>query len=1669
MLSDEQAQQRLKEMKSADWRVQAKRRTGRLPKLDGEAVRRLADLQPDKQGHDTTDWAKRLREQEKRRRQAAAHLDALSSQRRTASFAAVFPRLAEHLERAWQSHKASPYQARFSFRAPSEDAITGPARAGWLEDLTNHLSGYDPDAVWVAEWAPYITRYYGGDVLGRLLAAAIDGGGEEGNRVLQTLIDSANGDHEIGAMGRHVTTALMSCSRPEAWDYVEKLLLAAQRQEGLRQAILEAIDLAHPDAYRRMLRLILEHNLVRFASVVRAADVWFALRWDSASAKVIKTAIERALRYLDDAEARALALKGTDPEEAFMALWAIAFEDATRAVPAAARLLEHDKVDMRFTGGWLLMLLGLNRAHDALRRSLDDEDLRLVNLGLSSSATLIAADELKEPMFAKLVEIVGRLPAKVTKLKPLLWPWLEFTIERSEAADLLPLVATEEDWPRVIDHVSAMSPNGRAAVIATLKKRKTPPVGARELLLKLTGDRSGGVRDEAVKLLGRQEPTPAEAEHLEELLTRKSGDLRRGILRLLAKQTDAEALRSAERLIAAKSKPQRLAGLELVRTLHTTKRAVKKCTSLINAYCGDHAPLSDDEQNLVDPVIGIVRTKPKLDDVFGLLDASKLTRPAPLAKPKATLFTKAAGAYLSALDDVVHVHRETPVTVETWEGEKQELLGNASSLWRYHEGEQREVSAGFPLKEVWLDWYEKRPKQFRDRDGFDAARASVITSFFDWRGALHDASGMTAKVISGSGEAKLRYPRQVRDIVEFLARRHRPSGLIDYWLAASETALSLIPSKFVVRWLRTHNHAYRAWLGRATADFLQKPSRWSDEQIRRLIHIHLWLDQPVDRKGREMLAKEKLKQQEKLDEAEAQKARAAGQYARHLRGRYSIREPIDVRLMGHALRLKCWNEHDAIARIVGVGTDDHPRHVRNSAELMGTLTTRKPHRAIQDYPPLADIVDSVRTRLLEVEVARGEEATEATNLASRLQTVPGTDWLVRVLVALGKLPFLRSYSYYTGEGKDKKSIFSELIRASLPDTEDSVTDFAAKVKAAGIAEKRLIELAVFAPQWAAYVEHTLGWPGFEDGVWWIHAHTKDDQWSVPKEAREAWAAEVSERTPLDSRDLVDGAVDVAWFTRTYETLKKKRWDQLYAAAKNASAGGGHKRAQLFADAMLGRVTKTELTQRIKEKRHKDAVRALGLLPLARGKGRDGDLLRRYELLQEFLRTSKQFGSMRQTSEKRAVEIGQANLARTAGYPGPLRLQWAMEAKAVQDLADGAVSVTVGPTTVSLSVTDTGEPVIGVEKDGKALKSIPAAAKKDRNVKGLRDRKTALKRQASRMRKTLEQMMCDGEGFLGEELAGLAAHPLMRPMLERLVFIGEGIIGYPREGGRLLEDYSGKREPVKKSENLRLAHPYDLLDRGDWSDWQRDCFAGERVQPFKQLFRELYVLTEAERTEATGSKRYAGQQANPRQAIALLGGRGWVVLPEEGVRKTYHDHKLSVWIEFQEHFYTPAEVDGLTIENVRFSRPGEWQPIPLTEVPPLIFSEVMRDVDLVVSVAHRGGVDPEASASTIEMRSDLLRETLAVLGIENVRIEDHHALIDGEHAKYTLHLGSAVTHVMPGGSLFIVAVHSQHRGRLFLPFADDDPKTAEVMSKTLLLARDKQIKDPNILDQIRRLT
>ena len=239
------------------------------------------------------------------------------------------------------------------------------------------------------------------------------------------------------------------------------------------------------------------------------------------------------------------------------------------------------------------------------------------------------------------------------------------------------------------------------------------------------------------------------------------------------------------------------------------------------------------------------------------------------------------------------------------------------------------------------------------------------------------------------------------------------------------------------------------------------------------------------------------------------------------------------------------------------------------------------------------------------------------------------------------------------------------------------------------------------------------------------------------------------------------------------------------------------------------------------------------------------------------------------------------------------------------------------------------------------------------------------------------------------------------------------------------------------------------------------------QPFKQIFRELYVLTDAEAADSPISRRWAGHQLQTRQANGVFTARGWLGDRESGeVAKVYHHVGLVARVTFVDGWGTPAEVELPTLDAIYFTTRSDHVVQPLAAVPPIVFSETMRDLDLVVSVAHAGGVDPEATASTMEMRAALIRETARIMQLDNVSLHSSHALVEGSLGEYSVHLGSGTVHRRPGGSLCIIPVDAQRRGRLFLPFADDDPKSAEIVSKILMLARDSAIQDPTILDQLR---
>ena len=648
----------------------------------------------------------------------------------------------------------------------------------------------------------------------------------------------------------------------------------------------------------------------------------------------------------------------------------------------------------------------------------------------------------------------------------------------------------------------------------------------------------------------------------------------------------------------------------------------------------------------------------------------------------------------------------------------------------------------------------------------------------------------------------------------------------------------------------------------------------------------------------------------------------------------------------------------------------------------------------------------------------------------------------------------------------------------MPDANDSAETLKAYLIGTDISDARLIEAAMYSPEWIDIVGEYLGWDGFTAGCYYFMAHMNESFDDKRK-------AMIARFTPLEVDELNDGAFDRTWFTEVYDRLGDKRFQLIYKAAKYISDGAKHTRARKYADAALGKYDEPELMAEIEAKRNKDLLMAVGILPIEN----EEQIKDRYMFLQKFKKESRQFGAQRRASEAAAVSTAMRNMAINAGYQDVTRLTLRMESLVVQGMTEYFQPHEVGEVTVWLEMEDGGKCAVICEKNGKQLKSVPAKIKKDEYVLALMDAKKQMAEQSRRTKAMLEDAMESQEEYTWAEIRGMLENPVIHDMVAALVFkvvepdgvkagldstadsIMSGanelydsknvVLGFATEDGL---NVFGENIKLSDDTKLTVAHPFHMYMAGKWHDIQKYVFDNKIVQPFKQVFRELYVKTEEE-MNMEHSLRYAGNQIQPKKTLGCLRSRHWVADIEDGLQKVYYKENIVAQIYALADWFSPADIESPTLEWVVFSDRKTGKNMRIKDIPDIIFSEVMRDVDMAVSVAHAGGVDPETSHSTVEMRKAIAEFTMPLFRLTNVTFTKNHAVIEGKRANYTVHLGSGVVHQEAGPMINVLPVHSQRRGRIFLPFVDDDPKTSEVLTKILFFAEDNKIKDPYILGQI----
>lgn len=1526
-------------------------------------------------------------------------------------------------------------------------------------------------------------------------------------RVVSLVREAMLGDNSEILLSHTMIRAVVISGNRELLELLQKLLLAARLQEGLRQQILEQADAGSVETLTGFLKLCVKEDMFRYSSAIRALDVWTGLGYGDDKPALVKKYAALALECLEQPEARARYLDSENNLEAYFALWAMACYETDDCYRYVQTLLT-DPRKYRRALGWYFVSHSDSSQYRMIMAGqyLEERDKELLawvveNLAVTHQAVaayrwsrekVVAVanpalpDMLSERrrLFTRLEEVADYIGAGSHTYTGNPFPFSSVTLENTRVIGCMMSLAfydfDETLILKLADHRDKMNVNQRYAYYANYLNPQQRE-RHRELLREALHDRSIQVKEAAVKALSACTLLEQDLEALAESLRSKSSSLRKSVLDIFRRQPAEKLAPVLESMLQAQEEYQIQAAIELLLELGDKYPGLLREQQEHLKTLGDRT-LSSQTEILLRQLApgegdGAAPEVWNQENGFGLYDPEYVENwekgfevyephPATTAETaEALLYTEKEltqrltlpatefSALMAKMNAVFDRHADYEYEIQLYDGSrKKELFGSITGNVIPMPAEYgTPQSLRENRKLTMIPFYE----EFLEAAGDYAADPEKYVRLYfwtaSWSGERHMGRDMEFQswilpvINKGFNHYYSAYDTykqrdwQIRDVLKLMADRFDRHALF---------ACSLPLYLSLARLVGEEN------LGKNSVQ--RKPGST----------IYYYGD--VER------AAINLRMLGILRPLLAQTAAAPEDFAKWFQAEHRL-ESLAVGSVYSGLTIEDYFracDMEIVRRDVLYQRLLLKQDTDNSVRMLtNPLRWVRGRKILEQYPWAKEVVERAVNRIVDVEERRGELPTEVTPAARSIERFEGAGHFARLLAALGKENFFRGYEY--SADTTKRAVLSRLLKRCYPAAEDTPETLRAELARTDIKDNRLAEAVMYAPQWAGFAEKILDWPGLTCGVWFFHAHI-NETFSAEKETC------VALYSPITPQQFNDGAFDRGWFFQAYELLGEKRFQILYKSARYITSGSNqHRRSQLYTDAVLGRLQSRSLEAEITEKRNQEKLRCYPLIPIPEGERRE--VLHRYEFIQKFAKESRQFGAQRRESERKAVKTALENLAMTAGFADVNRMTWFLESEKLEELKPLTEPRELEGVRLWLAFEEDGTPELAVEKGGKRLKSLPKALQKQETVLEMKEAVKELKEQKSRARQSLERAMVEGTVFGPEELQKISGNPVLAPMLFSLVWVledkepaeeealtGQIVCGFleKAETGLALRGPDGKEiQACTAAVTLRIAHPHDLMKAGLWSAYMHELYQSRRTQPFKQVFREYYPITEDERQEKNISRRYAGYQVQPQKTVALLRGRGWTVDYEEGLQKVCYRENIIVRMYALADWFSPADIEAPTLEVIRFYDRKTGELMDLEKVPPVLFSEAMRDIDLAVSVAHVGGVDPEASHSTVEMRTAIARELVALLKLTNVTFIGSHAKIRGSLANYSVHMGSGVVHAEAVGMLSILPVHSQARGRIFLPFADDDPKTAEIMSKIILLAEDRKIKDTSILRQI----
>lgn len=1558
-------------------------------------------------------------------------------------------------------------------------------------------------------------QYYFETNFSYLYAAEIDLGNQAVIEALQEVILS---ESNTSYLSREMICGIVRSDHKELHELLGKLLLAARLQEGLRQTICEAMDCGTTEAFLKLLQVIEEHDLIRFSAVKRAVSTWIGIYDDNSVDRISQKLLSFMGNCLRDQTFCKEQLQTEDAVAINTALWALGFYEVRDAIKAMEQLIDHGTRHQKLAASFYNLTiydesLQLRAAKKVILEHTEDLELvtaympafdgrwhRMLYGSFEQENRYIR--ELKKPKAPVLTDyyqdreeaeafyqcfqtILSHLPKKGLLFNPFIFPWHQASLEPSQLlcqlAYLAYLLQDEDKITEMAGRLGEIQNRGRDSLL-NLLLYKPANQAQRELAIQYMGNANTNTSDMAINIVKKMTIKEEEYPLLEQMLRFKRNSLRQILIEFLMEQKDEAFIACITRLLSDKKEEKRSAGLDILLRLSKDQKKknlyqqAKALTTLVKKPTDKEKILLQELSKEANPQVsakegyGIYdRHLPEalicslpVDTSASLTPEELLTLCMPVTRERvAELFKK--------LDHLFEIYKDYEYC--TCYGETT-LLGNDYCPLTSDQEPHGNSLEDYPLADVFRQFYEEEIKDY-------ATFLTMEAIFVNWSQALLDRAAPLYQKLFGTMpivpvSLGLSYAKQIDQLRAVYRRQYLDRKLLfQNGLLLLHALLPLIDhdTKMIYyKFTGWNNHLYdsKRWITNLPllSSYLKGLSYWeTDEEFTKVFSL-TWTFEKKCRERR--FRRDFVPEGDGMSGSEKTMTGIRPYWFLKAYHMGIIEEDVLCRAL-----MEYFAREDFLLLLCKVMKKEvvKPLSHRLLNDFFGDRIKEEIYQTGESYFAEDTWIGELLRRLyhrfipvlVDTELRRGEAETIFSWDMQGITYIQGIDYLVRILMALGKDTLGREtyYSWYYGSNnRSKREVLSGLLKACYPMEHETGADLKAALKGTQIEEKRLVEVAMYAPQWIDILEEYLGWAGLKSGCYYFMAHM-NERFDDQKKAI------IARYTPLTPEELQDGAFDAAWFEEAYKLLGEAHFDKLYQAAKYISDGQKHSRACKYADAASGKIKKTELRKEITEKRNKDLLMSYGLIPFQ--KNRKKDLMERYQFIEQFRKESRQFGAQRRASEGKASDIALLNLSVRAGYADVTRLKLTMEAQLTKSLEPLMQWHSVANVEVCLQVDEEGQSKILCRKDGKTLKSVPTRLGKDPYIAQLKEAHKNLKEQYRRTRKMMEESMESGAEFYASELLELLGNPVVCAILQTLVFLQKkqgGQFGFLNTEGEYLhlEMIDGTDVLLDPQEQLLIAHPFHLYQSKNWHTYQKYLFAHKIRQPFKQVFRELYVKI-PEELEQKASRMFAGNQIQPKMTVGCLKGRRWVADYEEGLQKIYYQENIVARIYALADWFSPADIEAPTLEWVEFFNRKTFEALSIREVPDLIYSEVMRDVDLAVSVAHAGGVDPETSHSTIEMRQAIATCNLELFGFQNVTIKDSHALIHGTRADYNVHLGSGVVHQEGGAMLHILPVHSQQRGRIFLPFVDEDPKTAEIMSKIVLLAEDQKIKDPSILEQI----